>query len=206
MNILVVGCGQVGLHLVRQLEDAGHEVSVLDESAERLHQLDQLEGGPFSGVALVGMPIDVDVLRQAGIEACDAVAAVSDDDRINIMAAQIAQSVFGIRKVITRIADPRLEEIYAGQFGLETICPTRLTVGAALAALESEPPAAQPVQGTAAATTAQPAQAANGTGADSARTAQAVNDTGATTAQPAQASPRAGNAQKRKKASGRGRA
>ena len=135
MNILVVGCGQVGLHLVRQLEDAGHEVAVLDESAERLRQLDRLEGGPFSGVALVGMPIDIEVLRQAGIEACDAVAAVSDDDRINIMAAQIAQEVFGIRQVVTRIADPRLEEIYAKQFGLKTICPTRLTVGAALAAL-----------------------------------------------------------------------
>ena len=150
MNILVVGCGQVGLHLVRQLEDAGHEVAVLDESAERLRQLDRLEGGPFGGMALVGMPIDVDVLRQAGIEACDAVAAVSDDDRINIMAAQIAQNVFGIRQVVTRIADPRLEEIYAGQFGLSTICPTRLTVGAALAALgeAGEAPGGRQTAGT----------------------------------------------------------
>lgn len=164
MNILVVGCGQVGLHLVRQLEDAGHEVAVLDESAERLGQLDRLEGGPFGGMALVGMPIDVDVLRQAGIEACDAVAAVSDDDRINIMAAQIAQSVFGIRQVVTRIADPRLEEIYAGQFGLETICPTRLTVDAALAALESKTPAAQTAQAAAGAGGKQKRKKASGEG------------------------------------------
>lgn len=137
MNILVVGCGQVGLHLVRQLEEQGHEVAVLDESAERLRRLNNLEGHPFAGVALVGVPIDVDVLRQAGIEACDAVAAVSDDDRINIMVAQIARDVFGLHQVVARIADPRLEQIYADRFGLDTICPTRLTVQAAVDALNS---------------------------------------------------------------------
>ena len=135
MNILVAGCGQVGLYLVRRLEEQGHEVAVLDESPERLRLLDHLEGRPFSGVALAGLPIDVDALRGAGIETCDAVAAVSDDDRINLMAAQIARDVFGIRQVVARIADPRLEQIYADQFGLVTICPTRLTVDAALDSL-----------------------------------------------------------------------
>lgn len=135
MNVLVVGCGQVGLHLVRRLEESGCEVSVLDPSAENLRQLSGLEGRPFTGVALVGMPIDVDVLRQAGIETCDAVAAVADDDRINIMVAQIAQNIFGIQQTVACIADPRLEQIYAEEFGLTTLCATRLTVNAAMDAL-----------------------------------------------------------------------
>lgn len=135
MNVLVVGCSQAGLALVRRLEESGCEVSVLDASAENLRQLGGLEGRPFTGVALVGMPIDVDVLRQAGIETCDAVAAVADDDRINIMVAQIARDVFGIQQTVACIADPRLEQIYAEEFGLATLCPTRLTVNAAMDAL-----------------------------------------------------------------------
>ena len=73
MNILIVGCGRVGRRLVHVLERLGHDVSVLDEDAANLALLNELEP-PFSGMAVAGVPIDGDVLRSAGIEACDAVA------------------------------------------------------------------------------------------------------------------------------------
>lgn len=88
MNILIVGCGRVGRRLVHVLERLGHDVSVLDEDAANLALLNELEP-PFSGMAVAGVPIDGDVLRSAGIEACDAVAAVTKDDNINLMVAQI---------------------------------------------------------------------------------------------------------------------
>ena len=90
MNILIVGCGRVGRRLVHVLERLGHDVSVLDEDAANLALLNELEP-PFSGMAVAGVPIDGDVLRSAGIEACDAVAAVTKDDNINLMVAQIAR-------------------------------------------------------------------------------------------------------------------
>ena len=86
MNILIVGCGRVGRRLVHVLERLGHDVSVLDEDAANLALLNELEP-PFSGMAVAGVPIDGDVLRSAGIEACDAVAAVTKDDNINLMVA-----------------------------------------------------------------------------------------------------------------------
>lgn len=46
----------------------------------------------FPGVAAVGIPIDIDDLRQAGIETCDAVAIATPDDSVNIMVAQIAKT------------------------------------------------------------------------------------------------------------------
>lgn len=94
MNILVIGCDQVGASLVRDLERIGHDISIIEKDSEQLKRLDAFDDYTFSGNALVGDPTDPDVLRQGGIENCDAVAAVSEDDSLNLMAAQIAKSLF----------------------------------------------------------------------------------------------------------------
>ena len=48
----------------------------------------------FHGTALVGDPTDPDTLRRGGVENCDAVAAVTEEDSVNLMAAQLAKSIF----------------------------------------------------------------------------------------------------------------
>src|SRR5438093_1534755 len=53
--------------------------------------------------------------------------APGNADTTNIMAAQLAQHEFGVKKVICRIYDPARAGVYA-ELGLETICPT--TIGA----------------------------------------------------------------------------
>ena len=94
MNILVIGCDQVGAALVRDLERIGHDISLIEKDSEQLKRLDSFDDYSFGGTALVGDPTDPDVLKQGGVENCDAVAAVSEDDSVNLMAAQIAKSIF----------------------------------------------------------------------------------------------------------------
>ena len=137
MNILIIGCGRVGRRLVGVLERLGHDVSVLDADAANLGLLREMEP-PFSGMALAGMPTDGDVLRSAGIEACDVVAAVTDDDNINLMAAQIAQKVFGVGHVIARVEEPSRKEVYTARFGLRIVCGTNLTAQGLLAGILQE--------------------------------------------------------------------
>ncbi|MEG0911267.1 MAG: TrkA family potassium uptake protein [Ruthenibacterium sp.] len=137
MNILIVGCGRVGMQLVRAMETLGHDVSVVDDDPTRLSQLTELSP-PFTGMAVRGVPIDVDILRSAGIEACDAVAAVTQDDNINVMVAQMAKEVFHVDNVIARVTDPSAKEIFSEQFGLRTICSTNLTMQAFVAGLLHE--------------------------------------------------------------------
>ncbi len=91
MNILVIGCDQVGAALVRDLERIGHDISLVERDSEQLKRLDGFDDYSFGGAALVGDPTDPDVLKQGGVENCDAVAAVSEDDSVNLMAAQIAK-------------------------------------------------------------------------------------------------------------------
>lgn len=130
MNILIIGCGKVGSNLANLLARKGHDVSVIDKSAESFDLLDD----DFTGLTVTGVPIDQDVLRAAGIEACDAVAALTPNDNINIMASQLAKEIFHIPRVLTRVYDPQREETFA-HFGLKTICPTNLTVEAVHAML-----------------------------------------------------------------------
>lgn len=132
MNILIVGCGRVGANLVRQLDEAGHDVAVLDDEVDSLKRLSEFDDYDFTGVGVVGVPIDVDVLRKAGIETCDAVAAVTNNDNINIMVAQIARDIFHVKKAVARVSDPSCNRTFREQFQLDTVCPTDLTVQAAL--------------------------------------------------------------------------
>ena len=135
MNILVIGCDQVGASLIRDLERIGHDISLIERDPEQLKRLDAFDDYRFGGTALVGDPTDPDVLRRGGVENCDAVAAVSEDDSVNLMAAQIAKSIFRREKVICRAADPHLQVLYHKTYELETVCPTVLTEQAVFRAL-----------------------------------------------------------------------
>lgn len=120
----------MGSQLASMLSEEGHDVSVVDRDAKNFEMLDD----SFSGMTTVGVPIDQDVLKQAGIESCDAVAAVSQDDNINIMCSQLAREIFKVPSVLARIYDPAREDVFS-HFGLHTVCPTNLTVSAVKSAL-----------------------------------------------------------------------
>lgn len=123
MRTVIVGCGRVGSSLARQLSQEGDQVTVVDSSEAAFNRL----GEDFTGDMVFGTAVDEDVLRRAGTERAEAFIAVTDADTTNIMAAQLAQHLFGVKKVICRIYDPARADIYA-ELGLETICPT--TIGA----------------------------------------------------------------------------
>lgn len=123
MNILVIGCGKIGSRLANLLSDEGHDVSIVDSIEENFDLLDD----NFSGFTTIGVPIDQDVLKKAGIENCDAIAAVSSDDNVNIMVCQVAKEFFNIKNVVARIYDPKREDIFS-HFDIHTVCPTNLTV------------------------------------------------------------------------------
>ena len=133
MNILIVGCGKVGSRLAAVLNKQGHDVSVLSKTDADFDLLPS----DFNGFTTSGVPIDLDVLKKAAIESCDAVIAVTNDDNVNIMVGEIAKEVYKVSKVFARINDPKCEEVFSS-FGMSTICPTNLTVAAICNALADD--------------------------------------------------------------------
>ena len=133
MNILVIGCGKLGSRLANILNRQGHDVSIVDKDESKFEQLDD----DFDGMTVVGVPMDMNVLRNAGVESCDAVAVVTPDDNLNITVSQIVKEFFYVDNVVARITDPAREDVFH-QFGLKTICQTNLASGAMYSALVEE--------------------------------------------------------------------
>jgi len=123
MYIIIAGCRKIGSNLALTLLEDNHDIVVIDSDPNNFDLL----GSGFNGVTIAGMPIDEDVLRNAGIEKADALAAVTSDDNMNVMVSEIARDLFHVPKVITRLYDPEREIVFK-KMGLITICPTTLAV------------------------------------------------------------------------------
>ena len=121
MKIVVMGCGRVGAALAAELSSEGNDVLVLDIDASAFRYLPD----DFRGSTHVGNGIDVDVLKKIGVRDADAFVSTTRGDNRNVMAAQIAKHIFGVKIVATRVFDPLREEMYRNM-GLCTINPTRV--------------------------------------------------------------------------------
>ena len=131
MYIIIAGCGKVGASLVNKLSEEGHDVVVIDRDKNNFSRL----GNGSNCMTIIGIPIDEDVLKEAGIEKADALAAVTADDNTNIMIAQIAQQLYHVPFVIMQTDDPEKQRTLAAM-GLRTVCSTTLTVEAFFTALK----------------------------------------------------------------------
>ena len=108
MRIVIAGCGRVGSDLALTLSEEGHDVSVVDQDESRFVDL----GGTFNGTTHVGSAYDVRTLLVAGIEFADVFVAVTSNDNANVMAVQVARSVFGVERTIARLDDPARADAY----------------------------------------------------------------------------------------------
>lgn len=124
MKIVVIGYGRVGSRTVTALLERGHQITVIDKEASRLGRASRLEG-----VELVqGNGIDVDVQREAGIGEADILLAVTFDDNVNLMAAQVARTHFHVPRAIARVYEPSHAEATQEDPKLIVVCPTLLAV------------------------------------------------------------------------------
>jgi trk system potassium uptake protein TrkA len=119
VKVIVIGAGRVGGSVALELRNAGWDVTVIDEREDALGRLGEDWGGEF----FVGHGMDLQLLRDAGIEDADAVVVTTDGDNSNIVIGQMAQQKFQVRSVVVRILDPARAEFYSRR-GLNVVCPT----------------------------------------------------------------------------------
>jgi trk system potassium uptake protein TrkA len=133
MQVVIIGCGKVGAKFAQVMSEEGNEIVIVSNDSKSFRNLPP----DFEGLTVTGVPIDQDVLKMAGIETADILVAVTEDDNINIMVCQVAKEIFKVPKVIARIYNPAREHVFH-EFGLETICPTDITVNVMRALVDSE--------------------------------------------------------------------
>ncbi len=100
MNIVILGAGQVGSSLARNLAVEDNDITIIDTDAMALRELRE----KLDINTRIGQASHPNVLEQANVNDADMVIAVTNSDEINMMACQIAYSLF---RTPTRIARVR---------------------------------------------------------------------------------------------------
>lgn len=119
MRVIIIGCGRVGSQLANALSAERHEVVVIDANPQSFSRLSRDYGGRM----LTGVGFDREVLLKAGIEDAQALAATTDSDNANIVAAVTAKETFRVPRVVARIYDAQAAELYRRE-GIPTVTPT----------------------------------------------------------------------------------
>lgn len=119
MNIIVVGCGRVGAELAYRLFQKGHQVAVIDQVASAFDNL----APDFRGRTVEGEVLAQDVLRRAGIEQAEGLAAVTNSDSLNAVVAHVARTVYRVPQVVVRNFHPRWRPLLEA-FGLQVVSST----------------------------------------------------------------------------------
>jgi len=90
MKIIILGAGQVGSTVAQTLASEANDITVVDQNPHLLAVLQE-----HSDIrTITGQASYPDVLQQAGIEDADMILAVTNSDEINMIACQIAHSLF----------------------------------------------------------------------------------------------------------------
>ncbi|AIK96129.1 Trk system potassium transporter TrkA [Candidatus Odyssella acanthamoebae] len=113
MKVVILGGGQVGFNIARYLSGEDNDITIVDQSGELLRKLsDSIDIQP-----VVGYASHPDVLERAGLYEADLLIAVTASDEVNIVACEVANSLFKVPKKIARIRnqsylDPNLHWLF----------------------------------------------------------------------------------------------
>lgn len=116
MQIVVVGCGNVGATIARSLAKEGHNITVVDNNIRALHDV----ADEMDLMGIEGNGSTLEVLMAAGVNTADLLIAVTDSDERNLLCCLIAKKA-GTKYTIARVRNPEYKneiEFIKGDLGL----------------------------------------------------------------------------------------
>ena len=135
MKVIVCGAGQVGFHIAKHLADQQNDVTVIDRSVKLIRKISE----SLDVQALVGHGSDPDMLAKAGATDADLLVAVTPSDEVNMIACQVAHSLFSVPTKIARIRNqvylnPNWRDLFSrDNLPIDVIISPELEVARALA-------------------------------------------------------------------------
>src|SRR3972149_2560162 len=124
MNIVILGGGNVGGRLAKQLAKFQHQVTLFEKDSLTAQRL----ASELDATVLNADGTEKSNLLDAKISESDVFIAVTGDDKTNLFACQLAEKL-GARKTMARVNDPEDLEFFL-DLGITAINTTSVTVGA----------------------------------------------------------------------------
>ena len=103
MKVLIVGGGNLGYYLAKNLLENGDKVKIIDSDKERCQYIaDELNIPVINGDGT-----RPEILALAKPATCDAVVVVTGKDEDNLIACELAKKQFGVKKTVSRSNNPK---------------------------------------------------------------------------------------------------
>ncbi len=141
MKVIICGAGQVGFNIARYLSAEASDITVIDQRAEIV----QKAADSLDVQGIVGHASHPDVLAEAGAEKADMLIAVTYIDEINMIACQVAHSLFDVPTKIARVRNQSyLNQLWSDLYGsgnlpIDVIISPEVEVAQAIAGRFSVP-------------------------------------------------------------------
>lgn len=103
MKVCIVGGGKVGYYLAKTLLEHGHSPIIIEKDAALCNHL----ADTLDLHVICGDGTSPDIIAGANPEQCHAMVAVTGSDEANLIACQIAKRVFGVKRTLARVNNPK---------------------------------------------------------------------------------------------------
>ena len=123
MRVIIAGGGSVGRYMAGQLQDSGHEVTLIDNDTTVVTQ-GRATRTPVGVTWWLGDACEVATLTSVGAAQADVVAAVTGDDEDNLVVSLLCKQEFAVPRVLARVNNPKNEWMFTDMWGVDVSVST----------------------------------------------------------------------------------
>jgi trk system potassium uptake protein len=120
VHIIIIGAGDVGRELARNLSEKRQDIVLVDKDADKLKQLGQELDLPV----ITGNGANLEILHKAGVSKAHILIAVTESDEVNIIACMLAKTL-QVKYTVARVRNPES----AGDIDIDTRGLTHTQMG-----------------------------------------------------------------------------
>lgn len=119
MRIGIAGAGAVGRSVARELLDNGHKILLIERDPRHYEPVTVPDAD-----WLLADACELASLEESGLQTCDVVIAATGDDKVNLAAALLAKTEFGVPRVVARVNESRNEWLFTEAWGVDVAVST----------------------------------------------------------------------------------
>ena len=123
MRVIIAGGGSVGRYMASQLQNSGHEVTLIDNDTAVVSQ-GRATRTPVGVTWWLGDACEVATLTSVGAAQADVVAAVTGDDEDNLVVSLLCKQEFAVPRVLARVNNPKNEWMFTDMWGVDVSVST----------------------------------------------------------------------------------
>ena len=125
MKVAIIGAGNVGRAIARELLGNGHHVLLIDRDPKAL----KMESVP-EAEWLMADGCEITSLDNAKLDQCQVLVAATGDDKVNLVASLLAKTEYGVPRVVARVNHPKNEWLFDESWGVDVSVSTPRIIAA----------------------------------------------------------------------------